>query len=50
MGSSLHGNTKGNVLQRVALEEVEMVRLGSVHLHGIRKERLQNNSKIKKSL
>ena len=28
MGSSLHGNTKGNVLQRVALEEVEMVLLG----------------------
>ena len=24
----MHGNTKGNVLQRVALEEVEMVRLG----------------------
>ena len=50
MGSSLHGNTKGNVSQRVGLEEVEMVRLGQFTYMEYERKGFKTKQNTKKSV
>ena len=49
-GSSLHGNTKGNVSERVGLEEIEMVRLGQFTYMEYERKGFKTKQNTKKSV